>query len=149
MCYSDTDSFVYLIQDHDVYDFIKNNIDEFDTSDYIPDNPFNMPRVNKEVLGKMKDECSGAIMTHFIGLHSKMYCTKVEGQVTSTKIKFDKNARKNPLRLKVVFSRVETISTLTEIVSAAFLKISLKNKFFRIKKKENGSKNPHGFFDKF
>ena len=33
VCYTDTDSFVYLIQDHDDYDFIENNIDEFDTSD--------------------------------------------------------------------------------------------------------------------
>ena len=48
-----------------------------------------------------------------------------------------------PLRPKVMFVCVKTIFTLTEIVSSPFLKISLKNGFFRIKKKkENGSKNP-------
>ena len=39
-----------------------------------------------------------------------------------------------------MFFRVETISNLTEIVSAPFWKTSLKNGFLRIKKQENGSK---------
>ena len=100
MCYIDAHSFVYLIQDHDVYDFMKNNIDEFDTSDYIPDNPFNMPRVNKKVLGKMKDECAGTIMTHFIGLRNKMYCTKVEGQ---NPVKKAKGVKSNVVKKTIQF----------------------------------------------
>lgn len=87
MCYTDTDSYVYEIKDHDVYELMKENIDEFDTFDYSPNNRFNMPRVNNKVLGKMKDECAGSIMTHFIGLRSKMYCSKIGGQEPIKKAK--------------------------------------------------------------
>ena len=37
-------------------------INEFDTSDYPKDNVFGMPLVNKQVLGKFKDELNGQIM---------------------------------------------------------------------------------------
>ena len=80
LLYTDTDSLVYVIYQHNIYNIMKNNIEEFDTSDYPEDNRFGIPRVNKKIPGKQKDECLGNIMTHFIGLRSKMYCVKVEGQ---------------------------------------------------------------------
>ena len=50
----------------------------FDTSGYVVERP--LPKgANKKVLGMMKDELGGRIMTEFVGLKSKMYSYKVLG----------------------------------------------------------------------
>jgi len=72
----DTDSFIYKIKTEDFYEDMKGMIDYFDTSDF-PDT-YNIPKVNKKVIGKMKDENNGKIMTEFVGLRSKMYALKVQ-----------------------------------------------------------------------
>ncbi|XP_016843402.1 uncharacterized protein LOC107981666 [Nasonia vitripennis] len=59
---------------------MKQDIARFDTSDYPKDNKFGMPHQNKKVLGVMKDECAGNVMVEFLGLRSKMYCVRIDGQ---------------------------------------------------------------------
>ena len=44
----------------------------FDFSDYRQDSKFFDP-VNRKVIGKMKDEFKGEIISEFVGLKSKMY----------------------------------------------------------------------------
>ena len=47
----------------------------FDLSNYSKDLKF-FDETNKKVIGKMKDEFGGVIVTEFVGLKSKMYSIK-------------------------------------------------------------------------
>ena len=75
LCYTDTDSFIMHIKTEDFYKDISADIDRwFDTSNF--DKNDNRPLKigkNKKVLGKVKDEISGKIVTRFCGLRAKTY----------------------------------------------------------------------------
>ncbi|XP_008209205.1 uncharacterized protein LOC100118481 [Nasonia vitripennis] len=71
LLYTDTASLIYEVSDVDMYVLSINNI----------------PRVNKKKVELMKDECNGNIMTEFVGLRSKMYSAKVQGQQPIKKAK--------------------------------------------------------------
>ena len=47
----------------------------FDFSNYSKDSKF-LDDTNKKVVGKIKDEFGGVVVTEFIGLKSKMYSIK-------------------------------------------------------------------------
>ena len=66
LCYMDTDSLVYDIQTEDFYADIANDIIErFDTSNYDVKRPLPMGK-NKKVIGMIKDELGGKIMTELL-----------------------------------------------------------------------------------
>ena len=69
---TDTDSLVYEIKTKDVYEDFYLDKDFFDFSDYPLRSKF-FDSVNKKVIGKMKDEFRGKIISEFPGLKSKMY----------------------------------------------------------------------------
>ena len=76
--YFDTDGMIVHIFTANFYAEMKEDIDRiFDTSNYKPDNIFNIPLRNKKVLGKLKDETSGEIITHYCGLRSKLYAYRL------------------------------------------------------------------------
>ncbi|XP_023312202.1 uncharacterized protein LOC111692425 [Anoplophora glabripennis] len=100
LLYTDTDSLIYQVTCDNVYDLLIQNLHKFDTSDYEPNNKYNIPLVNKKVPGLMKDECCGAIMTHFVGLRSKMYSILIDGKST---IKKSKGVKKNIVKNSITF----------------------------------------------
>ena len=69
----DTDSFVINIRTEDFYKDIAMDVKErFDTSNCIYDRPLSIG-VNKKVIGLMKDELGGSIITEFVALRPKAY----------------------------------------------------------------------------
>ena len=86
LCYMDTDSFVYEIFTKDFYKDISDDVENrFDTSGYM-DRPLPIGK-NKKVIGKMKDELGGNIMTEFIALCPKVYAYKTIDDVLEKKCK--------------------------------------------------------------
>ena len=73
LCYMDTDSFVINIKTNNFYEDISQDVNErFDTSNYTFDRP--LPKgFNKKVIGLMKDELGGGIITEFVALRPKTY----------------------------------------------------------------------------
>ena len=68
---TDTDSLVYEIKTEDVYENFYQDKNLFDFNDYPLDSNFFDP-VNKNVIGKMKDEFKRKTFSEFIRLKSKM-----------------------------------------------------------------------------
>ena len=68
LCYMDTDSFVMNIRTNDFYKDMANDIEKrFDTSNYEVNRPLPTGK-NKKVIGLMKDELGGKIITEFVTL---------------------------------------------------------------------------------
>ena len=73
LCYTDTDSFIMNIKTEDFYEDIANDVEKrFDTSNYEVDRPLPTGK-NKKVIGLIKDELGGKIITEFVALRPKTY----------------------------------------------------------------------------
>ena len=73
LCYTDTDSFIMNIKTEDFYKDIANDAEKrFDTSSYEVDRLLPTGK-NKKVIGLMKDELGGKIITEFVALRPKTY----------------------------------------------------------------------------
>ena len=82
LCYMDTDSFIMNIKTNDFYKDFSNDVENrFDTSNYevntsetsaLARRPLPTGK-NKNVIGLMKDELSGKIITEFVTLRPKTY----------------------------------------------------------------------------
>jgi hypothetical protein len=101
---SDTDSLVIEFTDIDPYEFMINNHEHFDLSNY-PDNHFifkgkslspsknelsaseikEIKLKNEKVLGKMKDKLGGELGKEFVGLKSKSYAFDSEKDYITAK----------------------------------------------------------------
>ena len=73
LCYMDTDSFVMHIKTEDFYKDIADDVEKrFDTSNYEINRTLPIGK-NKKVIGLMKDELGGNIMTEVFALRPKTY----------------------------------------------------------------------------
>ena len=71
LCYMDTDSLIMKIKTKDFYKDIAQDVEErFDTSNYDVDRPLPKGK-NEKVIGLMKDELGGGIITEFVALRPK------------------------------------------------------------------------------
>ena len=82
LLFTDTDSLAYEIQTEDFYADIAEDVKfRFDTSDYPEDHPSGIKtEINKKVIGMFKDESAGKQIDEFIGLRSKLYSYKMDGE---------------------------------------------------------------------
>ena len=75
LCYTDTDSLVYHIKTKDFHSYIAENVEaRFNMNGYDKTDarPLLMDK-NKKVIGLMKDELGGKIMTESVALRPKLY----------------------------------------------------------------------------
>ena len=73
LCYMDTDSFIKNIKTNEFYKDISDDVNNrFDTSDYEVKRPLPIGK-NKKVIGLMKDELGGEIITEFVTLRPNTY----------------------------------------------------------------------------
>ena len=92
LCYMDTDNCVMHIKTNDFYKDIYDDVDNrFDTSNYEVKRPLPKGK-NKKVIGLMKDELGGEIITEFIALRPKTYSNltdndKIDKKAKGTKVK--------------------------------------------------------------
>ena len=73
LCYMDTDSFIMNIKTNDFFNDVSNDVgNRFDTSNYEVSRPLPKGK-NKNVIGLMKDELGGKIITEFVSLRPNTY----------------------------------------------------------------------------
>ena len=139
LCYMDTDSFVMNIKTNDFYKDISSDVEKrFDTSNYECNRPLPTGK-NKKIIGLMKDELGGKIITGFVTLRPKTYSYltndgKEDKKAKGTKqcvikrmIKFDdyKNCLlKNKILLR---SQQRFISKKHDVCTEDINKIALSN----------------------
>ena len=139
LCYMDTDSFIINIKTNDFYEVIASDVENrFDTSNYEVNRPLPTGK-NKKIIGLMKDELGGKIITEFITLRPKTYSFltddgKREKKAKGTKtcvikkmIKFD-DSQKCLLNDEVILkSQQRFISKKHDVYTENINKIALSN----------------------
>ena len=158
LCYMDTDSFVMHIKTNDFYKDISDDVDSrFDTSNYKVKRLLPIGK-NKKVIGLMKDELGGEIITEFITLRPKIYSyltdnDKIDKKAKGTKkcvikkmIKFDDD-KKCLLNDKVLLkSQQRFISNKHDVYTEDVTKAALSNNDDkRIVSPDKISSYPYGY----
>ena len=73
LCYMDADNFIMHIKTEDFYKDIADDVEKrFDTSNHEINRPLPTGK-NKKVIGLMKDELRGKIVTEFVALRPTTY----------------------------------------------------------------------------
>ena len=122
LCYMDTDSLIMNIKTKDFYKDIAQDVEErFDTSNYDVDRPL-LKGKNKKVIGLMKDELGGGIITEFVALRPKTYSYMTDEFIEMKKAKCTKKCViKKMLKFedykKCLFDKSENHEVYTENIN--------------------------------
>ena len=161
LCYMDTDSFIMNIKAEDFYKDIANDVEKrFDTSNYECDRPLPTGKYRK-VIGLMKDELGGRVITEFAALRPKSYSyltddfkedKKAEGTkicVIKRMIKFD-DYKNCLLKGEVILkSQQRFISKGHDVYTKNINKIALsRNDDKRIVSSDKITSYPYGYKDR-
>ena len=112
LCYMDTDSFIVYIKTDDIYKDIAEDVEtRFDTSNYELDRPLPKGK-NKKVIGLMKDELGGKIMTKFVGLRAKTYSYLIDDGSEDKKAK---GTKKCVIKRKLKFENYKNCLEATQL----------------------------------
>ena len=105
LCYTDTDSLVMNIKTNNFYKDIAQDVQKrFDTSNYSFDKTLTKGK-NKKVIGLMKDESGGGIITEFVALRLKTYSYTTDEFIKLKKAKGTKKCVvKKRLSLRIIKS---------------------------------------------
>ena len=138
LLYTDTDSLIIAVQTKDFYEDMKGMIDEFDTSDYKEDNVYEVPQINKKVLGKFKDEMNGEILEEFIGLASKLYSNKVF-ESNDDEMKKAKGVKKNIIKNQITHNdyKICLENKITKTIKQKMIR-STKHEIYTIEQNKRG-----------
>ena len=113
LCYMDTDSFVMNIKTNDFYKDISNDVDKrFDTSNYEVNRPLPTGK-NKKVIGLMKDELGGKIITEFVTLRPKTYSYSTDDGKEDKKAK---GTKKCVIKKMIKFNDYKTFLLKDEVL---------------------------------
>lgn len=69
---------IYEIAHPNIYNFIKDHIFEFDTSNFSLNNKHEIPRENATVVLKMKSETADSYISEIIAIGAKQYALKTD-----------------------------------------------------------------------
>ena len=162
-CYTDTDSFIFLVKTDDFYSDISNDIKKwFDTSAYSKDIDRPLQKgINKKVIGKFKDELPAKIMTEFCTLRAKCYSYKLDDDneqkkttgvkqcVIKRQLTFDNYVDVLFNDRKITRSQYVFRSYCHQVYTEKIIKIVLSgNNDKRIKSKDKITTYAYGYFDK-
>ena len=131
LLFTDTDSLVYEIKTKDAHEDCYLDKDLFDHSG-CPLHSKIFDPVNKKVIGKMKDDFKGKVISEFAGLKSKMYSLISVENEEVTKAKRVNKKRRHKEFVSVLFNKKvirhnmkRTLSELHKIGTYDVCKISL------------------------
>ena len=112
LCYMDRVSFIVYIKTDDLYKDIAEDVEtRFDTSNYELDRPLPKGK-NKKVIGLMKDELGGKIMTKFVGLRAKTYSYLIDDGSEDKKAK---GTKKCVIKRKLKFENYKNCLEATQL----------------------------------
>lgn len=136
--YTDTDSFVLIVECVDFYEDIKSDISMFDTSDYPLPNIYGIERKNKKIPGLFKDELNGKVMVEFVGLRAKCYAVRsLDEKSCNETMKKAKGVKKNVLKRKITFDDyINCIENSCEIVRPQNTIRSIMHRVYSIKQQK-------------